>query len=753
MLFETMHFQFAKRILVLFLVLTGIAAAKPTLWIIGDSTVRNTSPDQHGWGDPLKEHFDASKINVVNRAIGGRSSRTFLTEGRWDAVLAGMKPGDYVLMQFGHNDGGELFDGDRPRASIKGIGGETKEGIVQATGKAETVHSFGWYLRKYATDAKAHGATPIVISLIPRNLWNKETIIRANRDYGLWAQQAAKATGAGFIDFNSILADGYQELGPDKTSALFSGTDHTHTNSVGAAFNASTLAAAIRNLSGTDLGTYLLSEELWLPSIFSDHMVVQRDLPLPVWGTAKKGDAVTVRMAGKSVSTHADDHGKWRVELPPTAAGGPHELEVSSTVTRSYQDVLVGEVWLCAGQSNMDFTVARTAKRSYSGTRDSEQEIAAADFPKIRMFTADWTLEESPQPDVTGKWKTCAPTTVGDFSAVAYFFGRELHRELDVPIGLITCAYGASTAEAWISEEKLVSDPKLVPLVNAFRTKQLTYRDHPERSEEFAVAMNRWTEQTTRLTGTGKKPPRAPKNPDPVQDQHNPTVLFNGMIDPIISYPIRGAIWYQGESNVGNRALYPDLQKALITDWRERWKLGDFAFYLTQLASYNAPKADPAESSLALMREAQATALSLPNTGMAVTIDIGEAKDIHPRNKQDVGHRLACLALAETYQKSVAACGPVLREQVIQGNRIVLQFDHTADGLISRGTSLARFEIAGADKKFVSADASIDGHTVIVHAASITTPAFVRYAWADNPEGANLYNSAELPAAPFRTDR
>ncbi|MES2476548.1 MAG: sialate O-acetylesterase [Verrucomicrobiota bacterium] len=748
-----MRFLFPHCILVLAWILSGLAHAAPTLWIIGDSTVRNTITDQRGWGDPLKEHFDATRIKVVNRAIGGRSSRSFLTEGRWDAVLAEMQPGDFLLMQFGHNDGGQQFDGDRPRASIKGNGDETVDGVVKVTGKAETVHSYGWYLRHYATRAKAHGATPIIVSQIPRNIWKDGKIGRADKDYGLWARQAAATSSTLFIDFNHILADKLQAEGPEKTAALFSGKDHTHTNAAGAVFNAATLAEAIRTLPGCDLGKFLLPENLWLPSIFCDHMVVQRDVPFPVWGKAKPGAEVTARMAGKSVSTHADALGKFRVELPPMTAGGPFTLEVSSSTTRSLADVLVGEVWLCSGQSNMDFTIASTAKRSFAGILDWQQEVAAANAPRIRMFTADWTMQESPQQDVTGTWKIASPDTLGDFSAVAWFFGRSLQTELDVPIGLVTCAYGASTAEAWISEEKLATVPSLTSLLESFEKKKVSFRDDPTLAQNFASATSRWNEEKMRLTALGKKVPRAPRNPDPVQDQHNPGVLFNGMIAPLIPYPMRGVIWYQGESNVGTRALYPALQKALVQDWRARWKLGDFPFYLTQLASHNAPKLAPSESSLATMREAQAAVLALPNTGMAVTLDIGDAKDVHPRNKQAVGHRLAQLALARTYKRPVVASGPVLRDAIVDNGRIRVSFDHIADGLVARGESLERFEIAGEDKKFVRADAVIEGDTIVVSAAAVTSPAFVRYAWADNPEGANLYNSADLPAAPFRTDR
>jgi len=379
-------------------------------------------------------------------------------------------------------------------------------------------------------------------------------------------------------------------------------------------------------------------------------------------------------------------------------------------------------------------------------------EVSAADYPKIRMFTAEWTMHEAPQLDVAGLWNVCTPETVGDFSAVAYFFGRDLEEKLRVPIGLITCAYGASTAEAWISRESLVPHPQFQTLLEAYGAKRLAFRDNPNAMTDYGKAMARWREDTAKRKQQGKGPTRAPKHPDPVQDQHNPSVLFNGMIAPITPYPIRGAIWYQGESNVGTRAIYPDLQQALIEDWRKHWNNEQLPFYFVQLAAYNAPPAEPGNSRLASMREAQASSLSIPHTGMALAIDLGEAKDIHPRNKQDVGHRLARIALADTYKQNIIACGPVFREQEIEKDRIRLHFDHIADGLASKDGVLNHFAIAGNDRKFVWAEAVIQDDSVVVHSPAVADPAYVRYAWADNPDGANLYNTENLPAAPFRTD-
>ncbi|WP_052572786.1 sialate O-acetylesterase [Haloferula sp. BvORR071] len=720
--------------------LIAAAGAKPTLFIIGDSTVRNQTSGQEGWGDPLVAEFDPAKIEVINRAIGGRSSRTFLTEGRWDAVMANLKAGDFVLMQFGHNDGGPLND-DRCRASIKGIGEETEDIVRKTDGQAETVHSYGWYLRKYVADTKSKGATPIVVSLIPRNDWKDGKVGRAEGGYAGWAKEVAKQGGAEFVDFNSILADRYEAIGQEKTALLFAGTDHTHTGPAGAEFNARTMAESLR---GTELGKQLLAADLWLPRVFSDHMVLQRDTPNPLWGRTKAASTVKAEIAGQSVTTTADDKGCFHLDLPAIPAGGPYELKVTADATRSYSDVMVGEVWLCSGQSNMDFTVASTAKRSFSGTKDWQSEVAAAKHPKIRMFSADWTMREDPQRELEGQWNVCSPETAGDFSAVAYFFARNLQEQLGVPVGLITCAYGASTAEAWISKEELAKQDSLKALRDAFGKKFIAYRDDPKAYTDYGMAMAKWTE--------GGRKGKAPKQPDPVQDQHNPSVLFNGMIAPVIPYGIRGAIWYQGESNLGSRDLYPALQAALIGDWRKRWGRGEFPFYFVQLAPNKVPAPDPGSSSLASMREAQASSLNLPHTGMALTIDIGDEKDVHPRNKQDVGKRLALLALRDAYQKDVIASGPTYKSAEIEDGRVRLHFENTASGLMAQGASLKQFAVAGDDRKFVWGTAEIEGNTVVVSSPLVPRPAYVRYAWADNPAGANLYNSAGLPAAPFRTD-
>ena len=713
--------------------------AKPALYLIGDSTVRNSTVGQMGWGDPLVGEFDPAKISVINRAIGGRSSRTFLTEGRWDAVMAHLKPGDFVLMQFGHNDGGKLND-DRCRASLKGTGEETEDIVRSTDQQPETVHSYGWYLRKFIADTKANGATPIVVSLIPRNLWKDGKIGRSGGDYAGWAMQVAEQEKALFIDFNNLLADRYESLGEPKSAALFAGTDHTHTGLLGAEFNAKVMATAIRNLPDSDLSKALLPADLWLPSIFSDHLVLQREMPIPVWGTAVPGAEVKATLAGQSAVAKAGEDGRWKIELPKLAAGGPYQLEVSTgTATRLYQDVLVGEVWLCSGQSNMDFTLAKTVKRSFAGAADWEKEVAAADHPQLRMFTAEWAMKEFPQREVPGSWAVCSPATAGDFSAVAYYFGLGIQEDLKVPVGLVTCAYGASTIESWIRQEALESHPQFKELLQTFSKKCLTFRDDPKQFLDYGNALAK--------SNGGK----SPKNPDPYQDQHNPFVLHNGMIAPVAPYAIRGAIWYQGESNMNTRKLYPDLQQTLIEDWRTLWGNRELPFYFVQLAPNKAPQPNPSGGQLPEMREAQAISLTIPHTGMAVTLDIGDETNVHPRNKLDVGKRLALLALTGTYSKPGESCGPLFRESLLENGKIRVKFDHLGGGLVAKDGPLRQFAIAGDDGKFVWADAVIEGESVIVSSALVPAPTQVHYAWAENPAGANLYNSAGLPAAPFRT--
>jgi len=403
----------------------------------------------------------------------------------------------------------------------------------------------------------------------------------------------------------------------------------------------------------------------------------------------------------------------------------------------------VGEVWLASGQSNMDFSMSKKVKY-FAGVTNEDAEIAAANYPLIRMFTGTAAKAYAPQNNVGGAWQVCSPETAPAFSAVAYFFARDLQREIKVPVGIITLAFGASTAEAWIRRETLAGDPQLKPMVDRFDAAVTAFRTNPPpvvappRSEDVSA--------TNAAPAGRQRGARTPR--DPVQDQHNATVLFNGMIAPVIPYAIRGVIWYQGESIVGGaagRALYPHVQATLVRDWRKLWDEGDFPFYIVQLAGQEADSNNP------LVREAQATILQLPNTGMAVATDIGERKNVHPKNKQDVGDRLARIALAKVYGDKIEFTGPVYKSMKIEGGTIRVTFSH-ADGLMAKDGTLKWFTIAGDDGKFAPAEAKIDGKTVIVSSSDVAAPVAVRYAWVNFPNGGHLYNAAGLPAAQFRSD-
>jgi sialate O-acetylesterase len=640
-----------------------------------------------------------------------------------------------------------------------------------------------------------------------------------------------------------------------------------------------------------------------LPNVFSDHMVLQRDKPLPVWGWADPGEVVTVSFAGRSYRATADAAGAWRVTMKPCKAGGPHELKVAvpaHTIVRT--DILVGEVWVCSGQSNMEMSVG--------GALNGQAEIAAATDAQIRLFTVARKIADTPQEDVLGKWAVCSPKTVGGFSAAAYFFARELRRNLGVPVGLIQSCWSGTPAESWTSPAMLKSNPALAPtLARRFTDKdafaaadarfktfyaqweQAHYvvdtgnagvtlgwakadfddsawrpmrapvsweRNEPafymngvlwhRRAVEIPAAwaghaltlklgkigdvdttyvngvqigttgaddlkanavprvytipaaqvkagrisiavrvFNRWGEggfigpadqfslAPERLGEIAAAPapevvplslagewkysierqvddPAGPHGPIPPDSSWSPGKLFDGMIAPLIPYGIRGALWYQGESNGGYGYQYRTLFPAMIQSWRTAWGQGDFPFLYVQLANWLHRQDVPGDCCWAELREAQLLTLKLRNTGMAVAIDIGDGNDIHPKNKQEVGRRLALNALATVYGRKIVYSGPLYTRMRVKGETIVLAFDHANGGLTARdGKPLTAFQIAGADRKFVWAEAKIEGNTVVVRSPAVPRPAAVRYGWHYNPD-CTLTNAAGLPASPFRTD-
>jgi sialate O-acetylesterase len=479
-----------------------------------------------------------------------------------------------------------------------------------------------------------------------------------------------------------------------------------------------------------------------LPKIIGDHMVLQQGMPAPIWGWADPGEKVTVTLGTCTATATACDRGKWMVKLDAMEAGGPHQVIVQGNNTITLNDVLVGEVWVCSGQSNMQFSVA--------AARNAEQEIAAANYPKIRLFTVARETADTPQDDCQGSWAACTPETVPGFSAVAYFFGRYLEKELDLPIGLVNTSWGGTPAEAWTSLDAQKDVPELAPTVT--RWNQAISQYDPEAARQrYEKAVQAWKQAAAKAKGEGKPAPRRPRAPqDPARSPHRPANLYNGMIAPLIPLAIRGVIWYQGESNAGRAEQYETLFPDMIRNWRDKWGQGDFPFLFVQLAPYRYGNADP--RNCAELREAQRLTLeSVPNTGMAVTTDIGNVKDIHPKNKQDVGKRLALWALAKTYGKDMVYSGPLYQSMAVEGDKIRVRFEHVGGGLVANGGPLTDFTIAGKDGEFVPAEATIDGQTVVVHSDQVSAPVAVRFGWRDDAEP-NLFNREGLPASPFRTD-
>jgi len=489
-----------------------------------------------------------------------------------------------------------------------------------------------------------------------------------------------------------------------------------------------------------------------LASPFTDHMVLQQKALVPVWGWASPGEKITVSLGKqkKSIVTTAD--GKWMIKLDQLKAGGPFALTIKGKNSITIKDVYVGEVWLCSGQSNMDMTVARE-DRYWCGVHNEAAEVAAASYPLIRVFDTDFSPRETIQTTVGGKWEVCAPATVGHFSAAAYFFARELYKKYKVPIGLITTAYGASTAEAWTSQTALQSNRLFAKLLADYAVKKDRYDTSITAQQKYDIAYAKWQKDSADAKAAKKDPPRGVKNPDPKVDQHSPYVLYNGMVAPLIPYAIKGALWYQGESNTTTKEIYDSQMATLIQNWREDFAQGDFPFIYVQLANYGKTRDSiPGKGGgTTYIREKQLQNLSLLNTAMVVAIDnADDPANIHPKNKQDIGYRLALAAEAKVYGEKIIYSGPIYKNFSIQGNTMRIRFTGE-EALQAKGNQLIGFAIAGKDKKFVWANAVIDGATIVVSSPDVVEPVAVRYAWGDNPP-ANLYNKAGLPASPFRTD-
>jgi sialate O-acetylesterase len=636
--------------------------------------------------------------------------------------------------------------------------------------------------------------------------------------------------------------------------------------------------------------TLLAFAEVKLPRLIGDGMILQRDVPLKIRGWASPDEALILTFNQSDYRTSADKEGNWEIILPPQPAGGPYSMNIQASNSISINDILIGDVWICSGQSNMELPISRVAPLY-------KPEIASADYPQIRQFEVPKTYDfKEPQKDLQyGKWVAANPQTVLDFPAAAYFFAKELHDRYQVPIGLINSALGGSPAESWISEDSLKRYPDYYKEAQLFKDDNLIrriqsedknrietwyktvsqkdkgnklpepwYSEKPNTSDWLTMNIpGYWPEENNQpvngvmwfrkkfdlpanivetlhatslpdntitlvlgcivdadsvfinetFVGTTsyQYPPRRYAVPSGLLKEKNnsitvrvisntgrggfvsdkfygleltgsqkvdlsgewryklgarmeslagetfiswkPVGLYNAMIAPLLNYPIKGVIWYQGESNTSKAFEYRELFPTLIRDWRSKWNQGDFPFLFVQLASFMKAQEQPSESNWALLRESQLKSLSEPNTGMTVAIDIGEWNDIHPLNKQDVGKRLALAAGKLAYgEDGIVYSGPIYESMKIKGNKIILSFSHVGSGLKVKGEKLKDFAIAGADKKFVWANAVIENDHVIVWSDKVKDPVAVRYAWADNPENANLYNKEGLPASPFRTD-
>jgi sialate O-acetylesterase len=493
-----------------------------------------------------------------------------------------------------------------------------------------------------------------------------------------------------------------------------------------------------------------------LPPLFGDHMVLQQGAPIPVWGWDHPGQPVKIRLAGQTTETIADANGRWATRLAPLSAGGPYQLLIEGSQRRVLDDVLVGEVWLCSGQSNMQMSLGEC------GT--AQNDLLRAGDSLLRFFSVNVAASFEPRIEAAGRWVGCDPKTALRFSAAAFWYGQYVAKELQIPIGLILAASGDTPAEAWISRTTLEREPKLRQILKRWEE---SFAKQPPDAESFQRFHGEWMRATSLygpqeaswLTAAqierslGKPlPPRLPKPTGPGSKQ-SPTVLYNAMIAPLIPYFLRGVIWYQGETNAiqGRSYQYRDLFLALIRSWRKEWGQGDFPFLYVQLANHVDVQGVFEDGSWAELREAQLRVLSEPNVAMAVTIDIGEADRIHPRNKREVGRRLALAALATVYGRPLTYSGPIYDSMEIENDSIRLRFKHVTTGLVVRGEELSGFSLAGTDQRFFPGQARIDGDTVVVSSRQVPKPVAVRYGWADNP-ACNLCNSDGLPASPFRTD-
>lgn len=513
--------------------------------------------------------------------------------------------------------------------------------------------------------------------------------------------------------------------------------------------------------------TPLLQAKLSTAKIFSNHMVLQRDLASPVWGWDTPGAEVTVSFAGQVQKAAANKKGRWQVKLNPLAANtSAQSMSITNNTGEkiTYNDILIGDVWICSGQSNMEWSV----KQSHN----PQQEIAEANHPQIRIFDVKGhTIASHPQEQLSipTSWQHCNPKSVTNFSAVGYYFGRDLQQQSGVPIGLLGTNWGGTRVEPWTPPVGFRKQPELAELSKKVDAQLINTPAGKTAWNNYALQAKQWSTTVQEAINEGHKVPSPPTSPGP-RSHNEPCSIYNAMVHPIVGFGVRGAIWYQGESNSGEGIHYLPKLKALVQGWREIWQQPSdfpFYFYVVKLAQFHGHNTNPeGGDGFARIRVAQDRIQELPHTGVASAIDIGNARDIHPKNKQDVGKRLARWALRDVYgKKDLTVAGPTFKEMNVVGNTVTISYDHVGRGLMiakkkdpfqallaTPDAKLASFAISGANQKWYWAEAHIEGNTVKLSSVAVAKPIAVRYAYRGNPTNANLYNKDGLPAIPFRTD-
>jgi sialate O-acetylesterase len=479
--------------------------------------------------------------------------------------------------------------------------------------------------------------------------------------------------------------------------------------------------------------TQTLSAEIRLPQMLSDHAVLQRESPIHIWGWAQPGETVTAHFHAQTVSTTTTGLGEWSLWLMPEHAGGPYVLTIDGSSKLTVNDLLVGDVWFASGQSNMEMPL-----KGFPGSaviKNAQDEIAHANLPQVRLLHVANKSSDIPLDDITGTWTQCTPETEAEFSAVAYFFGREIQQREDVPVGLIDATWGGTPVDSWISLTTLGSDPSLMPV---FASRARFAQEQVRLNEIIA---NEKQQDATALAAQ-QAPPKHSWHPNEIS--WSPAGLYNGMIAPETAYTIKGVIWYQGETDSSQERspMYSRLFPALIADWRQQWQQGNFPFLFVQISSFDSPA-----ETWGAVRDAQRRTLSVVGTGMAVSLDVGDPTNVHPSDKQTVAARLALAARAKAYGEKIEFSGPLYRQVTGEGSALRVWFDYAA-GLKSNEPNPESFEIAGQDGHFFPASAKIEGETVVVSSPDVIAPHFVRYGWA-NVTHANLYNGAGLPASTF----